>query len=195
MPRYLEIPANDKRDLNWDALHSVENVLDNTYDAAYSEHFITHLYKYQGISFLKEIYRVLKPGGLIRIVWTPYEFISKLVSDRPLSTDEETFVEGYYHFYILQEKHSPSGYHNKSKREQCALGLLHKKGQQLCMWTKQEMIDELDNIGFVKIKEHIYRESRSDKFENIDIYGKVRRVHSAVIEAEKPLLPGTTRPW
>ena len=92
MARYLEIAAKGKRGLNWDAVRDVpvdgcmvydltnlpmEGVSDNSYDGIYSEHFIEHLYKYQGINFFIEALRILKPGGTIRTVWPPYEFVEK----------------------------------------------------------------------------------------------------------------------
>ena len=60
MPRYLEIAASKKRNLNWDAVRDVpvpgglvydmrklpmRGVDDNTYNGVYSEHFIEHLEK------------------------------------------------------------------------------------------------------------------------------------------------------
>lgn len=40
---------------------------DNSVDFIFSEHFIEHVTKQQAVILLKECYRVLKPGGVIRI--------------------------------------------------------------------------------------------------------------------------------
>lgn len=40
---------------------------DNSVDFIYSEHFIEHLTAQEGLKLLKEIYRVLKPCGVVRI--------------------------------------------------------------------------------------------------------------------------------
>lgn len=40
---------------------------DNSVDYAFSEHFIEHLTKEQFIPLLKDVHRVLKPGGVFRI--------------------------------------------------------------------------------------------------------------------------------
>lgn len=39
----------------------------DTIEFIYTEHFIEHITREQGISFLSDCYRVLKPGGVIRI--------------------------------------------------------------------------------------------------------------------------------
>lgn len=39
----------------------------NEVDGVYSEHFIEHLSQTDGIGFLRECRRILKPGGTIRI--------------------------------------------------------------------------------------------------------------------------------
>ena len=40
---------------------------DGTADYAYSEHMIEHLSRWQGLAFIRECRRVLKPGGVLRL--------------------------------------------------------------------------------------------------------------------------------
>jgi predicted SAM-dependent methyltransferase len=47
------------------------------FDAVYSSHMLEHLSQSDGISFLREMYRVLKPGGVIRIVVPDLEAICR----------------------------------------------------------------------------------------------------------------------
>jgi len=55
-------------------------------DFIFSEHFIEHLSRDQGAAFLRECYRVLKPGGVIRIS-TPdllqliYCYLNDIITD------------------------------------------------------------------------------------------------------------------
>lgn len=42
---------------------------DNSVDMIFHEHFIEHLPKYEGQAFLRECFRVLKPGGVMRVGW------------------------------------------------------------------------------------------------------------------------------
>jgi len=83
MARYLEIAAKERRGLHWDAVRDepypgvmvydmrnlpMKGVKDNTYNGIYNEHFIEHLTKQEGISFLKEMLRIMQPGGILRTV-------------------------------------------------------------------------------------------------------------------------------
>jgi ubiquinone/menaquinone biosynthesis C-methylase UbiE len=150
--------------------------MDNQFDGIYSEHFIEHMHKYQGINFFKEAHRILKTGGVIRTVWPPYEFVQKLVSGEELTADEKEFVEHYHAFYVVKHKFAAPGNGHRSKREQCALGLLHQHGEHL--YTLKE-------LGFRSVKQCKYMESTIPDFKGIDTPGKIRALHSAVIEAKK----------
>lgn len=49
----------------------------NTFDVIYHSHFLEHLSKADGFILIKECYRVLKPGGIIRIATPDLEQIIK----------------------------------------------------------------------------------------------------------------------
>ena len=89
MATYLEIAAEKQRGLNWVGVNIESHVVvdkvdltnlptqysDNQFDGIYSEHFIEHLYKYQGINFSRkhlefskavESYAVWPPMSLSR---------------------------------------------------------------------------------------------------------------------------------
>jgi len=57
-----------KLDLNWDLTKPLP-YKDGTVDLVFHEHFIEHLKKEDGYAFLKECYRLLKPGGVMRVGW------------------------------------------------------------------------------------------------------------------------------
>jgi len=54
---------------------------DGTVDYIFSEHFIEHLSYDDGMRFLKECYRVLRPGGRVRIATPDLQFLVDLYSD------------------------------------------------------------------------------------------------------------------
>lgn len=199
MPKYLEIAASKKRNLNWDAVRDVpvpgglvydmrklpmQGVSANTYNGVYNEHFIEHLEKDEGINFFKEMYRVMLPGGTIRTVWPPMEFVNWLKSNEDLTN--HWFVRHYYDFYVVRHKFAPKGHEHKSLQLQCAEGFLWQGGEHKHLWYKQEMIDSLKELGYNNVKEFSYQKSQVSDFRNIDTPGDIRAFHSAVIEAQKP---------
>lgn len=196
--RFLEIAANKNRGLNWDSVRDkptpggmvydlrklpMKGVQDNTYNGIYNEHFIEHLEKEEGINFLKEMLRVLTPGGTLRTVWPSMDFVDFLRSDEDLS--DHFFVKHYHPRYVVKHKFAPPGNEHKSLQEQCALGLLHQNGEHKYLWYKKELMDQLNDIGFVKVKEFKYQKSGLMYFNNIDTPGQIRAVHSTVVEACK----------
>ena len=199
MAKYLEVAGKADRGLNWDSVRDEPNpgvmvydmrnlpmkgVVDNTYDGIYSEHFIEHLTKDEGINFFKEAIRIMKPGGVIRTVWPPRDFVDFLNSSQDLS--DHPFVKHYYDFYIVREKFAPPGTEHLSKQKQCAEGLLWQKGEHKYLWYKHEMVETLKSLGYKMVQEYAYMGSGVAAFRSIDTPGQIRAMHSAVIEATAP---------
>ena len=199
--RFLEIAASRKRGLNWDAVRDVADpangvekydltklpmrgVQDETYNGVYSEHFIEHLIKEEGINFFKEMFRIMKPGGVIRSIWPPMEFVEWLRQDDDL--DKHPWVQHYYRFYIVKHKFAPKGTEFMRMQDQCAEGIMWQNGEHKHIWRKQELVDSLKEIGYNNVREYKYQQSGLPAFANIDTPGDIRAFHSAVIEASKP---------
>ena len=194
MGQFLEVAAEKTRGLNWTSTNlakhpGVDKVdwrdlptkyADNTFDGIYSEHFIEHLYRYQGVNYLKECFRILKPGGVLRTVWPPYEFVEKL------TPDEEQFVAAYHKFYVEGHNFAGKGHKHRSLREQCAIGLLYQNGQHLYVWPEEELKETLSMLGYKNVKSYEYMASGVMEFKAIDTPGMIRKLHSAVVEATKP---------
>lgn len=203
--RFLEIAGNFKRSSEWDVIrdmrvrggivHDMTNlpipgIEDSTYDGVHSEHFIEHLTKDQGIEFLKEMHRVMKPGGVIRTIWPSMDFVDQLKNDPSMET--HSFVMMYNEYIIDRENPFRHPYYSSipnissmSKREKAALRLLHQEGEHKHLWYKQELIDTLIELGFKDAREHPYRQSRFHQFNGIDNKDPMRTLHSTVVEAKK----------
>ena len=199
--RFLEIAASRKRGLNWDAVRDVADpangvekydltklpmrgVQDETYNGVYSEHFIEHLTKEEGINFFKEMFRIMKPGGVIRSIWPPMEFVEWLRQDEDL--DKHPWVQHYYRFYIVKHKFAPKGTEFMRMQDQCAEGIMWQNGEHKHIWRKKELVDSLKDLGYNNVREYKYQQSGLPAFANIDTPGDIRAFHSAVIEASKP---------
>lgn len=198
--RFLEIAAARKRGLNWDAVRDVADpangvekydltdlpmrgVQDQTYNGVYSEHFIEHLTKNEGIDFFKEMFRIMKPGGVIRSVWPPMEFVEWLRQDEDL--DNHQWVQHYYNFYVVRHKFAPKGTEFMRIQDQCAEGIMWQNGEHKHIWRKQELVDCLKELGYTNVREYKYQQSGLPAFSNIDTPGDIRAFHSAVVEATK----------
>jgi ubiquinone/menaquinone biosynthesis C-methylase UbiE len=201
MYKYLEVAAARRRGKEWLGVRDVamdgcqkydmtnlpmKGVPDQFFDGIYSEHFVEHLFKYQTINFLKEGMRILKYGGIIRTVWPPYDFVEKLISNEKLEEHEKEFVLHYYQNYVVRHNFAPKGFEHKSKREQCALGLLHQNGEHRYLWTKKEFIEACKDAGYVNVKEMPYNKSTLPAFNNIETPCRIREAHSAIVEAVRP---------
>jgi SAM-dependent methyltransferase len=75
--RYDKLNRIDPDILHWDVLRRSIPFPDNTFDGIYHCHFIEHVQKTAAEAFLKECLRVLKPGGIMRVVFPDFEFSVK----------------------------------------------------------------------------------------------------------------------
>jgi len=209
--KFLEIGGNRKRGENW-VLYNIEarqggkihdmTVLpipdeeDETYDGVFSEHFLEHISKEDGINFLKEMYRVMKPGAVIRTIWPSMDFVDVMNSNVDMSDNH--FVRKYHNYFIEHGRPQPFDhpYYNSiitkeelnkmTLQQRVAFRICHQEGEHKHIWYVQELIDALHEVGFVNASSEPYRQSRLVEFNNIDRNDDIRPPHSGVVEATKP---------
>lgn len=61
----------------------------NTFQFIYSEHIFEHLTFHQALNMLKECYRVLKPGGVLRMATPNFDFLMGLYQNPNLPVHKE----------------------------------------------------------------------------------------------------------
>ena len=66
---------------------------DNTFDVVYSSHFIEHIPVDQIELFFDDVYRILKPGGLIRLVTPDLEFLN---NEYKINYDKKAFKKANF---------------------------------------------------------------------------------------------------
>jgi predicted SAM-dependent methyltransferase len=64
-------------DIVWDATRKFSFLDDASCSLIYNEHFLEHLDIEDGISFLSECYRLLAPGGILRIAMPSLEYVTQ----------------------------------------------------------------------------------------------------------------------
>ena len=62
----IDFKSNNKKVIQYNLLKGIPYP-DNYFDVVYHSHLLEHFSKSDAINFIKECYRVLKPGGIIRI--------------------------------------------------------------------------------------------------------------------------------
>lgn len=132
---------------------------DNAFDGVFSEHVLEHLYIDDALALLREIYRILKPGGTLRLTVPSLDYR----------------IQCY-----LEEKAS-----GDSLRIALASDMIRNLTQEylhLSVWDYDRLAYELESLGFVSIKRSSYGNGR-DPLILFDL--KERAYESLYIEASK----------
>lgn len=139
---------SSKADINQD-LRSPLPYTDNTVDFIINEHFIEHLTVEEGLKFLEECFRVLKPGGVFRI-----------------ATPDLTYtLFRYFFFWKKQDWIKKYRYEwLKTKGEMINL-CFHEWGHKY-LYDREELIKRLKEAGFKKIKRVKFGKSSYNELKN-----------------------------
>jgi predicted SAM-dependent methyltransferase len=162
-----------------DLLHNLANGIpfpDNSVDFIYHEHFIEHLSYKDGFAFMNEAFRVLKPGGVMRISCPDLDFLVETyikdnwryhAKDNTPSQEWEKMVESHRLYpskvFML----------NQTMRED---------GGHQYLYNFAELAARLNEAGFFSHHIHEMQMNQSDypDLQNIDWRG-----NSLIVEARK----------
>jgi predicted O-linked N-acetylglucosamine transferase (SPINDLY family)/predicted SAM-dependent methyltransferase len=146
---------------------------DNSLDAAYHSHMLEHLSYKDGLAFLKEIHRVLKHGGLHRIVLPDLEAFAKAYV-----TDDDLLLRKYKDHVLADEADI---YQTKAS---IFMGMLHNHGH-LCGWDWETLKWALERAGFKRVERKLFQESDLPDIKTIEEYGPLRAMESLCVECYK----------
>ena len=182
--------------INIDFLSSEENVIshnllegiplkDNFVDVVYHSHVLEHFSKNQGEFFIKECHRVLKKGGLVRIVVPDLEQIAihYLMNLNTAIDEDNELNEAKYNWSLLELI-------DQLVREK-------EGGEILELWKQEKLINEnqiIERVGeeFSRIRKYLlntkssvsnYKKQNNKKFsffkrkENNDNFSKSGEIH------------------
>ena len=145
-------------------------VQDKSVDVAYSSHMLEHLDKNEADKFLREVFRVLRSGGIIRIAIPD---IKKMVDQYNESGDADAFIEAT-HLCVPRPK---------SLAQRLRLLLAGTRHHQW-MYDGLSLSQLLQKHGFVKIEVMPAGRTKISSHEPLDL--KERDSDSVYVEAEKP---------
>ena len=178
---------------------------DSTFDCVASEHLIEHLTYEEGLGKLRECFRVLKPGGRLRIA-TPDMGVYVDLFRAGKSDVQQRYIR--YHVDKFLPSLGPRS--SKPLRSQIAqqpeTGGSSRAAVLTCFvinnefrnWGHQFIYDRetlsaaMEQVGFVDVVRHASGESDDENLRGIELHGKVvgneemNRFETMVLEARRP---------
>jgi predicted SAM-dependent methyltransferase len=159
---------------DWDSRIMIHNLTkrlpwdDSTVDIIYSSHTLEHLTRLQGDKFLSECYRVLKKGGILRIIVPDLAYLIQQYSEGVIPS--ERFLERLHVLYEV--------YDSRLK----TLLVPFVQFPHKCMYDTDSLIRIMNDKGFIA--------ESSEPFEsNIPDVDKIelpdRTINAVIVEAVK----------
>ena len=108
---------------------------DDSFNYVYSEHLFEHLTYQQGINMLKESYRILKPGGVIRIATPDLRFLHGLYQE-PEKPLHKAYME-----YTMKGKSMPS-------KAVYTISRFHTSWGHQIIYDRETLTELLEQAGF-----------------------------------------------
>lgn len=148
----------------------------NCFDVVYSEHMIEHVPWSGGQAMLRECFRVMKPGGLIRLVTPNLAFLMRLVQN-PSAPEHEAYVRYSLETYRLDAVGNATHVFNNFVRA----------------WGHQFIYDEetlrqlMADAGFIDIRRRALKESADRDLGHV---AKVDRMPEGFLALESLALEG-----
>jgi predicted SAM-dependent methyltransferase len=198
--RKLQIGAGDNNKPGWlnSDIEPIRNQIfldatkrfpipDATIHYIYSEHVIEHIGYEEGLSMLRESYRVLAPGGKVRVA-TPNlnKFLSLFNEQR--TPEMESYIVDKTAWHQWPSTPDPSCYILNQQ--------LREWGHRF-VYTPRMLRASLEAAGFQNIRELTAGESDDPVFRGIEMrsfssVGDINRFEALVFEATRPPAPATT---
>jgi len=206
--RYVRLQAIDRDVIRWNLTRGIP-FDDNTYDVVYHSHFLEHLDRQAAFSCLRECYRVLKPGGILRVVVPDLELLVQWYReslgelDRG-NLDAESRHERAIHDLFDQMVRTVSSGTAEQKPwvrriERLIRGNAATTGENhRWMYDRHSLGRLLTQIGFTAVHEQRATTSAIAGWENCfldyDPGGKAYKPESLYLEAVKAVRVPDTRP-
>lgn len=142
----------DKLDLNWD-LRKPLPFDDNSVDFIFNEHFFEHLTVEEARKTIKDLMRLLKPGGVMRVAMPDLESVVDHYLNVPLNRDP--VIKEFKMDYI------------KTKAEW--MNMSFRWWGHMWLYDFEELQRRFKELGFDKIKRCKLRQSTYPELKNLEI--------------------------
>jgi predicted SAM-dependent methyltransferase len=156
---------------------------DNSIDRIFSEHMIEHISAKDGLHMLAECYRVLQPGGRIRISTPDLMFLAALLSD-PAGLERHNYIN-----WAAREFRLPQG-HSSFSVAYVVNNFVRAWGHQF-IYTQEALCLTMNSVGFRDFKRCAIGKSEDETFQNLENDSRMPpgflQLETMTFEAEKPL--------
>jgi len=156
---------------------------DNFFIAIYASHLLEHLYLEQGKKLLKECYRILQPGGILRMVVPDLEAI---VAEYIESSDMAGRADILNKKLFLREPTPPSG--NFIYRIYTVLTDFHS---HKWIYDGHSLMHYFESAGFVDVSKMSSHQSRIKDIEIVENPERILNGKGVCVEGLKPLRTGS----
>jgi len=154
---------------------------DGTFDYVFSEHLIEHLAYQDGVKFIRECYRVLKPGGKIRVSTPDLRFLIELY------TENKTRLQEQYIAWAVDSFLPDIGIYEDT----FVINNFFKSWGHKFIYDYKTLKSLLENVGFINIKRYAPGVSDDKNLQGIELHGRYigdefNKLESIVVEGTKP---------
>lgn len=186
------LPA-EKAQVPWSSdifIHDIRKPLpfpDFSAEAVYASHVLEHLYREQGQQLIRESFRVLAPGGVVRIVVPDLSnIVREYLGERPfgeLSASENALAPGdLLNERLLMRWPSPSK-RNVVMRVYEAWQDFHS---HKWMYDERSLSNLLRSAGFVDVVRRNYSESLIPNISEVEDPCRIQNGAGVCVEGRKP---------
>jgi predicted SAM-dependent methyltransferase len=191
--RFIE---KDKSEIPWSSkifIHDIRKPLpfpDGSASAIYASHVLEHLYFEEGTRLIREAFRVLSAGGILRVVVPDLNsIVQEYLGERPFGQLSGEFgslrpADRVNHRLLMHSPNSPSG--NLLYRIYNSWQDFHS---HKWMYDSDSLIALFQAAGFADAQSRGCRQSRIEDVDKIEDESRILKGAGFCIEGVKPLSP------
>ena len=148
---------------------------DNSLEVVYHSHLLEHLTNIEGIDFIAACFRVLQPGGILRVLVPDLELWAKNYVDKNLF-----FFDEYRRIGLADNKdlYPTIG--------SIFMGMLHNHGHKMG-YDFDTLKTILERTGFVRIRRTMVQDSDLTDIVEVEPYFPGKALESLCVECYKPV--------
>jgi predicted SAM-dependent methyltransferase len=189
----LQVLPKERKEVPWNPdifLHDVRKPLpfpDGSAEAVYASHILEHLYREQGHQLILESYRVLVPGGIVRVVVPDlHAIVREYLGDRPFgevsAMEKDLPPADLLNERLLMRWPSPSK-RNFILRIYEAWQDFHS---HKWMYDEASLASLLKSVGFVDLGRRNYAESKIPNITDVEDPSRIVNGAGVCLEGCKP---------